>query len=124
MQPLVLEIANDHSRLTIAAADGKSSSLEFDAGELDAFIRRLAECRSKMVPVHPAERPSDPDQVYRNDNLLFDVTACGRVPAIEIAMQHPGLGWTTTRLCRDQAEDLQTAIDFALQDIPKRATAA
>jgi hypothetical protein len=124
MPHLVLEVANDGSRLTIAAADRTSSPIVFDAVDLDAFMRRLAECRATMVPIHPAQPPSDPDRVYRNDNLLFDVTACASVPAVDVAMQHPGLGWTITRLSREQAEDLQTAIDFALQDILKPATAA
>jgi hypothetical protein len=39
-------------------------------------------------------------------------------------IDRPGLGWTITRLSRERAEDLQTALDFAFQDIPKRATAA
>ena len=77
-----------------------------------------------MTPVHPAQPPPDDDRIHRNDNLLIDVRACPTLPAIRIAMQHPGLGWTATVLSRDQVEDLQAAIDFALQDIPREATAA
>ena len=118
MQSLALEISDDHLRLTISPG-GQIRRLELEAADLDAFIRKLTECRSRMLPVHPAEPPADPDRLYRTDNLLLDVSACVTLPAIQIAMQHPGLGWTVTTLSRDQAEDLQNAIDFALQDIPR-----
>jgi hypothetical protein len=123
MSPLVLELAEDGSELTLAAQDGGTLSIALNAAAVDALMRRLAECRAKMAPVHPARPPSDPELIYQNDNLLFDVTACRDAPAIEIAMQHPGLGWTVTRLAREQAEDLQVAIEFALQEILKRSTA-
>jgi hypothetical protein len=119
MQSLALEISDDHLRLTISPGDGQIARPELEAADLDAFIRKLTECRSRMLPVHPAEPPTDPDRLYRTDNLLLDVSACVTLPAIQIAMQHPGLGWTVTTLSRDQAEDLQNAIDFALQDIPR-----
>jgi hypothetical protein len=119
LQTLALEVSDDHLHLTISPADGRIGRLELEAADLDAFIRKLTECRSRMLPVHPAEPPADPDRLYHNDNLLVDVRACETLPAIQIAMQHPGLGWTVTTLSRDQAEDLQSAIDFALQDIPR-----
>jgi hypothetical protein len=119
MQSLALEISDDHLRLTISPGDGQIGRLELEAADLDAFIRKLTECRSRMLPVHAAEPPADPDRLYRTDNLLLDVSACVTLPAIQIAMQHPGLGWTVTTLSRDQAEHLQNAIDFALQDIPR-----
>jgi hypothetical protein len=124
MEPLVLEVSPDRSRLMIAPADGSAMRLDLDAAGADALMRRLSACRSEMTPVHPAEPPADPDRIYRNDNLLIDVRACPLVPAIQVATQHPGLGWTATILSRDQAEDLQAAIDFALRDIPREATAA
>jgi len=74
--------------------------------------------------VHPAKPPANADRLYRADNLLLDVSACETLPAIQIAMQHPGLGWTVTTLSRDQAEDFQSAIDFALQDVPRDSTTA
>ena len=117
MQTLALEVSDDQLRLTISPADGRIARLELAATDLDAFIGKLTECRSRMLPVHPAEPPADPDRLYRTDNLLLDVSACETLPAIQIAMQHPGLGWIVTTLSRDQAEDLQSAIDFALQDI-------
>jgi hypothetical protein len=123
MSPLVFELAEDGSELMLAVQDGGALPIMLNAAAVDALMRRLAECRAKMAPVHPAQPPSDPELVYQNDNLLFDVTACRYAPAIEIAMQHPGLGWTVTRLGREQAEDFQVAIEFALQDIPKQATA-
>jgi hypothetical protein len=122
MQPLQFDVSDDRSRLTLSAAEGLRLAL--DAAELDHLMHKLAACRAAMVPVHPAVRPSCTDRVYYNDNLLFDVRAGGPAPVIEIAMQHPGLGWAVTRLSREQVEDLQVAIDFALQDIPKQVPAA
>jgi hypothetical protein len=119
MQSLALEVSDDHLRLTISPADGQIGHLELRAADLDAFIRKLTECRSRVLPVHPAEPPTDPERLYRTDNLLLDVSACETLPAIQIAVQHPGLGWIVTTLSRDQAEDLQSAIDFALQEIPR-----
>ena len=124
MQSLALEISDDQLRLTISPADRRIGRLELEAIDLDAFIRRLTECRSRMLPVHPAEPPAAPDRLYRTDNLLLNVSACETPPAIQIAMQHPGLGWIVTTLSRDQAEDLQSAIDFALQGIPRELDAA
>ncbi len=123
MSPLVLAVGEDGSRLTLAAAEATDLPIILDADGVDALMRQLAECRAKMVPVQPAQPPCDPDRLYRNDNLLLAVTPCRCVPAIEIAAQHPGLGWTVTRLARDQAEDLQVAIELALQQIPGQATA-
>ena len=92
MQSLALEISDDHLRLTISPADRQIRRLELEAFDLDTFIRRLTECRSSMLPVHPAEPPAAPDRLYRTDNLLLNVSACETPPAIQIAMQHPGLG--------------------------------
>jgi hypothetical protein len=124
MQSLALEVSDDHLRVTISPTDGRTGRLEFGAADLDAFIRKLTECRSRMLPVHPAKPPVDGDRLYRLDNLLLDVSACETLPAIQIAIQHPGLGWTAITLSRDQAEDLQTSIDFALQTIPSGSMTA
>jgi hypothetical protein len=124
MQSLALEISDDQLRLTISPADDRFRRLEFDAADLDAFIRKLTECRSRMLPVHPAKPPATGERLYRLDNLLLDVSACETLPAIQIAMQHPGLGWTAITLSRDQAEDLQASIDFALQTIPSGSMTA
>jgi hypothetical protein len=122
MPPLQLEVSDDRSRLRVASIDGLALTLS--AAEVDHLIRPLATHRALMAPVHPAICPVDSDRVYYNDNLLSDVCARGPGPVIELAMQHPGLGWTVTRLSREQAEDLQISIDFALQDIPKQLPAA
>jgi hypothetical protein len=124
MQSLALEISDDQLRLTISPADHRFGRLEFEAADLDAFIRKLTECRSRMLPVHPAKPPANGERLYRLDNLLLDVSACETLPAIQIAMQHSGLGWTAITLSRDQAEDLQTSIDFALQTIPSGSMTA
>jgi hypothetical protein len=122
MPPLQLDVSDDRSRLHVSSVDGLALALS--AAEVDKLMRQLAERRAVMVPVHPAVCPVDSDRVYYNDNLLFDVCARGPGPVIELAMQHPGLGWTVTRLSREQAADLQISIDFALQNIPKQPPAA
>jgi hypothetical protein len=120
---LAFEISPDRSEVMISSTEDGAVRLALSAADVDALMHKLAACRATMVPVHPAEPPTEPDRLYHNDNLLFDVSASSLVPAIEIAMQHPGLGWTVTRLSREQAEDLQVSIEFALQDIPKRMSA-
>ena len=124
MSSFMFEVSEDRCRLRVSFSGDNSQPQELDAAGVDALIRRLSDCRAAMRPVHPATPPAEPDCVYINDNLLLAVKACTAAPAIEIAMQHPGLGWTVTKLSRDQAEDLQTSIEFALHDIPQEATAA
>jgi hypothetical protein len=124
MQPFVLDVSDDLTRLTFSVPTHGPMPLELGVADVDALMRRLSECRAIMTPVHPAEPPANPELVYRTDNLLYHISACGTVPAIEIAMQHPGLGWIVTRLSREQVEDIQTSIDFALLEIPQEATAA
>lgn len=123
MSSFVFEVSEDRSRLTLSGC-GDAQPPALDAAGVDALIRRLSECRATMRPVHPATPPAEPDRVYLTDNLLVAVHACTTAPVIEIAMQHPGLGWTVTKLSRDQAEDLQTSIEFALHDIRRQTTAA
>src|SRR5215472_3885663 len=93
-----LDVSDDRSRLRVASVDGLALTLS--AAEVDQLIRQLAAHRAAMVPVHPAVCPVDSDRVYYNDNLLFDVCARGPGPVIQLGMQHPGLGWTVTRLSR------------------------
>lgn len=124
MHPFVLEVSDGPVRMTISLVSDPTTRLELGVADVDALMRGLSECRSKMTPVHPAEPPADSDLVYWNDNLLYQISACKNVPAIEIAVQHPGLGWTVTRLSREQVEDVQTSIEFALREIPEEATAA
>jgi hypothetical protein len=123
LSSLAFEVSTDRSALMISSTEDGAALITLSAADVDALMHKLAACRATMVPVHPAKPPAEPDRLYQNDNLLFDVSASSLVPAIEIAMQHPGLGWTVTRLSREQAEDLQISIEFALQDIPKRVSA-
>lgn len=123
MKPFRLQVSNDRSRLTLSIPDTQRPIVELTATELDTFVHQLAECRATMTPIHPAEPPKDSNCVYRNDNLLIKISPCQSIPAIEIAVQQPGLGWTVTTLARDQAEDMQRLIDMALQGIPTRAMA-
>lgn len=85
--------------------------------DVDSLLHSLAKCRAKMTPVHPAEPPRNPSQVYESDNLLWCVAAATDVPAVQIATQHPGLGWSVMQLSRAQAHDMLAAIEFALQEI-------
>jgi hypothetical protein len=44
----------------------------------------------------------------------------GRPPppaALELGIQHAGLGWIVTTLSRAQVEDLQTSIDFTINEM-------
>jgi hypothetical protein len=66
MRSLALEVSDDHLRLTISPADGRTGRLELETADLDAFIRKLTECRSRMLPVHPAEPPADPDRQFKS----------------------------------------------------------
>src|SRR6185312_13924268 len=116
MQRIALELASDQAlNITI-----KGGSAELSAHDLDDLIRELAARRARMTPIHPAEPPADPAKRHQSDNLLWSVEPSPHRPAIEVAMQHPGLGWSVMTLSRAQAEDLQTSIEFALIKIPQR----
>lgn len=115
MQPIKLELSSDQT-LTLAI---KSGSTELSAAGVDDLIRRLAAHRAKMTPINPAEPPADPAKRHASDNLLWSVEPSPHRPAIEFAMQHPGLGWSVMTLSRAQAEDLQTSIEFALAKLPE-----
>ena len=113
--PIKLELSSDRARLSLAA----KGATELSAADVDGLVRDLAAARAKMIPIHPAEPPHDPQRLHTSDNLLWLVRpAPGRV-AVELAMQHPGLGWSVMALSRAQAEDLQTSIDVALAKIPE-----
>lgn len=97
------------------------STLDLDAlsaPEIDTLIRQLAAKRAGMQPVHPAEPPNDPGQIHHADNMLWHVRASRTERALEIAMYHPGLGWTSMLMSRAQIEDLDDAIVYALRDMP------
>jgi len=116
MRPVQLQLASDGTRLT-CAINGQAVELSADA--VDALIRDLAAARARMVPVHPAEPPDDPARLHYSDNLLWSVEAAPDRAAIGFAMQHPGLGWMTMRLSREQVEDLQTSFEFELAKVPE-----
>ena len=90
------------------------------AAELDAQIRALATARAAEPTPFPAEPPMDGAQVHQLDNLLWHVRAAADAPLLELCFFHPGLGWSTLRLSRGQAEDLHTACEFAAQDLMVR----
>jgi hypothetical protein len=89
-----------------------------DATGIDAEIKALAARRAAMRPGHPVIPPVDPTMVHEADNMLWHVRPAVGVSAIELAMFHPGLGWTSMKMSRAQVEDLQDAIALALRDMP------
>src|SRR5689334_15056694 len=115
MSFLSLSLSDDNTTLTVRA-DGDSSQLT--AAEVDDLIRRLAEQRTKMKPVHSAEPPRDPQALLTGDNLLWCVRAAPELAALELGIQHPGIGWIVMPLSRAQVEDLQTSLEFSLNDLP------
>ena len=116
MQSIKLEHSSGggSARLSIAKA-----TAELSAHDIDRLIHNLAAARAAMTPIHPAEPPDDPVRLHHSDNLLWSVRPAPDRAAIELAMQHPGLGWCAMFLSRAQAEDLQTSIDVALAKIPQ-----
>lgn len=115
MQPFSLFVSEDATQLTITSEDG-SRPVQLSAGAVDELMRRLADCRARMTPVHPAE-PTGDAPIYTGDNLLWCVRPAPHASALEFGIQHPGLGWITMPLSRAQVEDLTTSIAFALQDL-------
>lgn len=112
---LSLDLSEDGTTLT-ARAD--SDSAQLTAAQVDDLIRTLAEQRARMKPVHPAEPPSDPAASFTGDNLLWCVRLAPQMSALELGIQHPGLGWTMLSLSRAQVEDLQTSLAFSLSELP------
>ena len=116
MQPVKIVTSADgrHATLSMGAA-----TTDLSAAEMDRLIRDLAAARAAMTPIHAAEPPVDPALLHHSDNLLWTVRPAPDRPAILLAMQHPGLGWSAMVLSRAQADDLQTSIDVALAKIPQ-----
>jgi hypothetical protein len=94
------------------------------AAELDAQIRALAAQRAATPPGHPVEPPVDPARMFRADNMLWHVRPAPDAAALEIALYHPGLGWTGILMSRAQIEDLQDCIADALRRMPVRFNGA
>ena len=99
-----------------ATVNGQTLQLTTD--EVDDLIRRLAELRAGMKPVHPAEPSPEPARTFTGDNLLWCVRAAPHISALEVGIQHPGLGWIVVPLSRAQVEDFQTCLEFSLNDLP------
>jgi hypothetical protein len=116
MSSTSIELSSDHTRATLAVAGGSAA---LSARDIDRLIRELAAVRARMIPVHPATVPDDPERVHTSDNLLWSVRADPHRAAIELATHHPGLGWTAMWLSRAQVEDLQTSFEFELVKIPE-----
>ena len=94
------------------------------ATELDALIAALIERRAAMLPGLSAVPPSDPARMHRADNLLWTVRPAPNGRAAELALFHPGLGWTAITLSRAQIEDMENAFVFALGELPVRLNPA
>ena len=107
-----LDLSADRTTLSL------SGSGLLSAESVDQLIRDLATARATMIPIHPAEPPSDPSKLHHSDNLLWTVKAAPGTATIQFATQHPGLGWTAMWLSRAQVEDLQTSLEFELVKIP------
>ena len=88
-----------------------------DAPSLDAAIRDLAARRAAIMPGHPATPPQDASLIHQADNMLWHVRPAADRAAVELALFHPGLGWTAMQLSRAQVEDLQDAFAAALRDL-------
>lgn len=116
MLPIRLDVSRDTTRLLLGVG---SEETELTAEGVDRLIQHLAECRSRMSPVQPAEPPDDPTRLHHGDNLLWRVKAAPDKAAIQFAVQHPGLGWTAMVLSRAQVEDLVTSIEFELVKVPE-----
>jgi hypothetical protein len=115
MQPIKLEASPDNTRLTLMLG---GTSAVLSASEIDQLIHELADARARMTPIHPAEPPADPAKLHHGDNLLWSVKAAPEHAAVQLAAQHPGLGWIAMWLSRAQVEDLQTSFEFELVKIP------
>ncbi|MPZ38061.1 MAG: hypothetical protein GEU95_08335 [Rhizobiales bacterium] len=114
MSFLSLDLSEDETTLTMRAGSDRS---QLKASQVDDLIRRLAKHRARMKPVHPAEPPVDESTTLAGDNLLWCVRSAPQMSALELGIQHPGLGWIMLQLSRAQVEDLQTSLAFSLNDL-------
>ena len=89
-----------------------------DALAVDKLIDRLATRRATLRPIHPALPPDDPDAIHHADDMLWHVRPARGRSALEFALYHPGLCWTSILMSRAQIEDLQDAIAWAIRDMP------
>lgn len=94
------------------------------AKRLDALIATLIERRSRMRPGPSAIPPAEPGLMLEADNLLWEVRPASSGRGAELALYHPGLGWTAVSLSRAQIEDMADAFAFALNELPVRLNPA
>ncbi len=95
-----------------------------DTASLDRQIRDFAARRAAMRPSHPVTPPIDPAEMHRADNMLWHVRPAPGGGGVEIALYHPGLGWTGMVMSRAQIEDLQDTIAASLRELPVRLNPA
>lgn len=121
MSAFTFSLSDDRASLAVSAPSTNELA-HLSAGEVDALMRQLAEPRAQMAPVHSEVPSSDRAGTYTGDNLLWCVLPAEDRPALEIGVQHPSIGWIVLSLARDQVEDLQTNIEFALNYLVDRRT--
>ncbi len=115
LPPIDVAVSDDGSHMELRDRSGAVSRLS--AEQVDALVRDIARRRAGMRPVQPAEPPLDRDQIHTADNLLWTVQPSPRQPAVEICVQHPGLGWLILSLLRAQVEDLTASLAFSSHEI-------
>jgi hypothetical protein len=113
--PIEVALSGDGLTLELQAPSGAIPRLS--ACQVDELMRSLAHARTQMRPVHPADPPNDREQTFHGDNLLWTVRPSPHQPAIEIGIQHPGLGWVSLTLSRAQVEDLTASLAFSANEI-------
>ncbi len=113
MLPIRLDVSRDTTRLSLGVGDERT---ELSAEGVDRLISHLAECRAAMSPVESAEPPDDPTRLHEGGDLL--VKAVPDRAAIQFAIHHQGLGWTSIWLSRLQAGDLIAGIEAEMGKVP------
>jgi hypothetical protein len=120
--PLIEVLSPAGDGLHLELRDPSGTVTRLSAPMVDELMRSLAQHRSRLHPVHPAEPPSGSDQVYSGDNLLWIVRPSPDRPAVDIGIQHPGLGWIILTLSRAQIEDLTASLAFTSSEIRRTQT--
>jgi len=116
MLPIRLDVSRDTTRLSLGVG---AEDTELTAEGVDRLILHLAECRAQMSPVQPAEPPDDPARLHQSDKLVWRIGTAPEGTAIQLAMHHPGLGWTAMWLSRGQFEDVVTGVASGLVKNPQ-----
>lgn len=114
-QPMEVALCDDGQQVELRSSSGATTRLS--APMVDELMRTLAGCRAQMRPVHAAEPPADRAESYCGDNLLWTVSPSAHQAAVDIGVQHPGLGWLVLTLSRAQVEDLTASLAFSSNEI-------